>query len=907
MRELFGFVHRAGTEGSRARVLAELSRFIGEKLAAYRVSVFVIDGEHLVPLVAEYSSGVTDARQIAKWQGGEPLETSELIAKFRAGGDLLLIENPEDVLPTHRVREFEIRPFLMVALRNETTLLGALLVEGDFDDLASRQSEIRSLAGVVALVLETAKTFEGERKRTREIEALLEVGTVLTESTDVTRVLAAVARSSARVCGFERCSILILDDSGRLVPRMSQFADGHTDVELWERFRLMRADLPAARDVMESGAPAAYGEPETAPELNPSVWVSSFDIKSVLLVPLAAWGESFGVLMLDHRERYVIGPEQIRITQAVAAQGAAAIGISRLLEREGENRRKAEAALRDLHLREAQQAAVAAVSQLALTAPNLGALMDEAVRVLAETLDVEFVKVVELQSGGRELFLKAGVGWDEGLVGTITVGIGSDSQAGFTLSASSPVIVADLATETRFSGPGLLTDHNIVSGMSVIIGGREQPYGVLGVHTIRQRTFTSEDIDFIQSVANVLAAAVEQDRDQREVRATHERLQAILDTASDSIIAVGENQKILLFNQHACKTFGYTSEEILGQPLSMLLPEKARPVHSGYIESFADDATPQRMMSGNSELTGRRKDGEEFPVEITISKTTLGDQMILTAIVREVTERKAAEERLIALMQSKDDLIASVSHEIRTPITAILGFAQLLHSESTDFTEAEHADMLQVLINESTDIANIVEDLMVAAKADIGKLEIMRVPVDLRAQAAQVLETWNQTVVGHIQLSGESVRCVGDPARVRQVIRNLVSNALRYGGDNIRVVIGSHESTGFFLLADDGPGVPPDDVKHIFENYERGSQAPGLTEALGLGLGISRRLARLMGGDVTYRHTDGETVFELALPLALPTSAVLNAHGTTASATGVDRGFDAGSKLRFTRRVRDRK
>ncbi len=862
---------------------------------AYRVSVYVIEGEHLVPLVAEYSSGVDDVRQFARWHGERLLETSELTAKLGAGEDLLLIKNPEDVLPTHLVRAFGIRPFAAVALRNETALLGALLVEGDFDDLVAQQSEISRLAEVVALALETAKVFEEERKRTREIEALLDVGTVITESTDVTRVLAAVARSSARICGFERCSILILDDSGRFVPRMSQFADGHTDVELWETFRSIEADLPAAHHVIESGAPAAYGEPETIPDLNPSVWLNPFGVKSVLLVPLIALGEGLGVLMIDHTERHSIGPEQVRVTQAVAAQGAAAIGISRLLEREGENRRQAEAALQALCVREAQQAAVAAVCQLALTDPDLGALMDEAVRVLAETLDVGFVTVLELEPNDVELHLRAGVGWDDGLVGTSTVGIGSDSQAGFTLSASSPVIVADLATETRFSGADLLTDHNIVSGMSVIISGREQPYGVLGVHTIRQRTFTSEDIDFIQSVANVLATAVEQDRDQREVRATHERLQAILDSASDSIIAVGENQKIVLFNQHACKTFGYTSEEILGQPLSMLLPENARPVHSGYMESFADDATPQRMASGNSELTGQRKDGEEFPAEITISKTTLGDQMIFTAIVRDITERKAAEERLIALMQSKDELIASVSHEIRTPITAILGFAQLLHSDSTDFTEAEQAEMLQVLINESTDIANIVEDLMVAAKADIGKLEVMRVPVDLRAQAAQVLETWNQTVVGHIQVSGESVRCVGDPVRVRQVIRNLVSNALRYGGDDIRVVVGSHESTGFVLLADDGPGVPPDDVKHIFEKYERGSQAPGLTEALGLGLGISRRLARLMGGDVTYRHTDGETVFELALPLALPTSAVSNAHGTTASATGVDQGFDAGS------------
>lgn len=867
-KDLFGFVHRAGTEQSSAKVLAELSKLIGDRLMAYRVTMYVIDGERVIPLVSEYSSGATNTEKFAEWRGAWSMQSGDVVDSLRAGEDLVLISEPEAVISLDLIEAFNVQPFLAVALRTESALLGVLVVEGDLDDLVAQQDEILTLAGVVALVLETAGTFERERERTRETEALLEVGAVLTESTDVTEVLAAVARNSARVCGFERCSILILDDVGRLGPVMSQFADGHVDMELWDSFRSLRTEFPAATKVIASRAPAVYREPETVPDLIPAEWLEPFDIQSVLLVPLVAWEEGFGVLMLDHRERHSIGPEQVRIALAVAAQGAAAIGISRLLEREGASRRKAEATLLHLRAREVQQAGVAEISQLALTSPDLTVLMDRAVGVTAKGLNVEYAKVLELLPDGEEFLLRAGVGWNDGLVGIARVPSGPESQAGFTLLASGPVIVEDLATDDRFHGPALLTDHGVTSGLSVVIGGHDKPYGVLGAHTTREQTFRFEDVIFLQSMANVLSSAIEQARGEQALFESEERLQAILDTASDAIVSVDANRRIILFNQHACRTFGYSPEEVLGQPLTMLLPVRVHDVHDGYLQSFAIEESAQRLLSERPDLKGRRKNGEEFPVEITISRARLGDETILTAIIRDITERRAAEERLQELLRSKDELIHSVSHEIRTPLTSILGFAELLKTERAKLSEAEKSELLQTLLNESTDVANIVEDLIVAAKADIGKLQVMHVSVNLRAQAAQVLEAWDQSAAGRrIDLSGEDVRCVGDPARVRQVVRNLVSNAIRYGGDNTRVEVGVRQSTGFIILADDGAGVPDDDVELIFENYQRGATAPGLTRALGLGLGISRHLARAMGGDITYRHSNGESIFEFTLPL----------------------------------------
>ena len=165
--------------------------------------------------------------------------------------------------------------------------------------------------------------------------------------------------------------------------------------------------------------------------------------------------------------------------------------------------------IKELRIHAHQQEAVAKIGMRALAVSDLSTLMDEAVAIVAETLGVEYCKVLELLPDKKALLLRAGVGWKVGLVGHATVGTGTDSQAGHTLLSNEPVIVEDLRMETRFSGPPLLRDHGVVSGVSVIIQTKDGPFGVLGAHTTRQRTFTRDNSNFLQAIANVIAAAIE--------------------------------------------------------------------------------------------------------------------------------------------------------------------------------------------------------------------------------------------------------------------------------------------------------------------------------------------------------------------------------------------------------------
>jgi signal transduction histidine kinase len=222
-----------------------------------------------------------------------------------------------------------------------------------------------------------------------------------------------------------------------------------------------------------------------------------------------------------------------------------------------------------------------------------------------------------------------------------------------------------------------------------------------------------------------------------------------------------------------------------------------------------------------------------------------------------------AKEQLVA---SKDQLIASVSHEIRTPLSSIVGFARLLY-DSSGLTQADRHEMMGLLVQQSADLTNIVDDLLVAAKADMGQLQVTTVSVDMRAQAAQALESLDPGSRKVVRLSNDTVRCAGDPARVRQIVRNLISNALRYGGPQITVNVETLPGVGSLVVVDDGPGIPEELRPRVFDAYTRGDQPLGLAPSLGLGLHISRTLAELMRGSLTYSYENGESIFELRLPL----------------------------------------
>ncbi len=262
-------------------------------------------------------------------------------------------------------------------------------------------------------------------------------------------------------------------------------------------------------------------------------------------------------------------------------------------------------------------------------------------------------------------------------------------------------------------------------------------------------------------------------------------------------------------------------------------------------------------------VAGRVGPDREFEAGDLELLDALAGHMALTLGRARMVERLKAEIRAKReIIRSKDQLIASVSHELRTPLTGILGFAETLVEETERFTESDRRDMLASIAADALDMSNLVEDLLTAARAQIGALTVNGAPLRLRELASQVIDHLGAP---GIAIAGGEGRAFGDDARVRQILRNLIVNAGRYGGDNVRVDV---DDVGAIRVCDDGAGIPAAKRAVIFDPYQRAHRTPTQPGSLGLGLSISRTLANLMGGDLTYDHRDGWSVFELRLPAA---------------------------------------
>ncbi|MEW6323911.1 MAG: EAL domain-containing protein [Nitrospirota bacterium] len=265
---------------------------------------------------------------------------------------------------------------------------------------------------------------------------------------------------------------------------------------------------------------------------------------------------------------------------------------------------------RENAVRARQHAAVAGLGQLALAGADLTQLMNQAVRLAAECLNVELCKVLEWLPESHALLLRAGVGWDDGMVGRATVPDSNESQAGYTLLSSAPVVVENLQTESRFKGPALLLKHGVVSGVSVAIMGRVRPYGVLGAHTAQRREFSKDDTNFLQSVANVLAEAIERKRVEGVLR-ENERTMSTLVANLPGYVYRCKNDSVWtveFISEGVREVTGYAADEYLRRTITC--GEKTHPEDRERVWQEVQQALGQRR-SFETTYRIRTKSGEE--------------------------------------------------------------------------------------------------------------------------------------------------------------------------------------------------------------------------------------------------------------------------------------------------------
>lgn len=230
--------------------------------------------------------------------------------------------------------------------------------------------------------------------------------------------------------------------------------------------------------------------------------------------------------------------------------------------------------------------------------------------------------------------------------------------------------------------------------------------------------------------------------------------------------------------------------------------------------------------------------------------------------------QELANRRLVMIVEEKDRFIGAISHELRTPLSTVVGLSHELTNRLDAFTNEEVVEFTGMIAQQSSELEALIEDLLIAARADIERVHVRAAAVDLKAVVDGVVELLD--VSGGGDKTGVAVHGSGtataDELRVRQIVRNLLQNARRYGGNTIRAEIAGNGESCAIRVIDDGSGVPGGRIDEIFEPHMRAHSSNGNADSLGLGLYVSRTLAMLMGGCLTYGREKDETVFTLRLP-----------------------------------------
>ncbi len=370
---------------------------------------------------------------------------------------------------------------------------------------------------------------------------------------------------------------------------------------------------------------------------------------------------------------------------------------------------------------------------------------------------------------------------------------------------------------------------------------------------------------------------------------------AIMESALDCLISIDSEGKVLDFNPAAERTFGFGRDEIVGKPMvDYIIPEKYREAHRNGLARYLE--TGQGKVIGTRvEITALRSDGTEFPVELAIKPIQLGDRLIFTAFLRDITDLKDSMAELVEAkqvaersMKAREMFLANMSHEIRTPMNAILGMAHLLRNTGPT---AEQSQYLAAIHRSAESLLALINDVLDIAKIESGRIQFEHIAFRLHETIDNVCEMVRLDAddkgVGLSVHVGDDVPSVlrGDPVRLTQVLLNLVTNALKFtptGGVSVNVQCVSRddgEALLEFEVADTGIGIASDQLERIFESFTQArSDTTRQYGGTGLGLAIVRELVERQGGRVSVASEEGEgskfTVripYEIAADTNLPT------------------------------------
>ncbi|MCA9310387.1 MAG: PAS domain S-box protein [Phycisphaerales bacterium] len=377
----------------------------------------------------------------------------------------------------------------------------------------------------------------------------------------------------------------------------------------------------------------------------------------------------------------------------------------------------------------------------------------------------------------------------------------------------------------------------------------------------------------------------ERKRGEMALHESEARTRAIVEAAVDGIITINEDGVIESANPAAERLFGYTFEELIGSNVSSLMPAPYCKEHDGYIRRYVRNGV-KKIIGIGREVTGLRKDGSTFPMDLAISELQFGERRIFTGIVRDITERKRFEHDLMQqaafvaennrilkearsraeeATAAKSSFLANMSHEIRTPMTAVLGFAEQLQR---DVTEEERAAAVETILRNGRHLLEIINDILDLSKIESGQLAIERLacsPVEIAFEIESLMRVRSQAkgIEFMIEFDTPMPQAIKtDPTRLKQILINLVGNGIKFtDSGSVELHVGYEDGESgrlWFDVVDTGIGLTAEQVKRLFQPFVQADESTTRQYGgTGLGLAISQRLAGLLDGEIKVESQQG--------------------------------------------------
>ena len=404
--------------------------------------------------------------------------------------------------------------------------------------------------------------------------------------------------------------------------------------------------------------------------------------------------------------------------------------------------------------RSLQQTVVSALGQFALVSQDLSALLNQAVMLVAQTIEVQYCGILQLRPERNDLLLRAGTGWKQGAVGKTAFAVDSRTQSGFTLTAGEPVVVEELKTETRFSACPLLLEHGVVSGVTVAIAGQGQAYGILGTYTTQRRKFTEDEVHFLLAVGTVVAMAVARATAEAEL----EKLAAFAQLNPNPVMELDRAGKPTYFNEAASRLAASVGQS---SPLAILPSNIAHIVETCF-------TTGESRVSLETRLANRTFSWSFHPVKAS---------QVVHAYVEDITERLSLEAQLrqSQKMESVGQLAAGVAHDFNNMLTIIQGHGGMLMARAAQ--NPELLDSTQAIYFAAERAANLTRQLLMFSRKNVMQPK----PLDLReivSQMSKMLQRLlGETIALEVRAPAQLPQIQGDTGMIEQVIMNLAVNA----------------------------------------------------------------------------------------------------------------------------------